>query len=141
MRTSTPKPSAPQWLLIDAEGLLPGRVASRVAMILRGKHRATFVPHQLCGDHVVVINAGKLRVTQAKLRRKTYFKHTGYLGHLRATPMKRMMEERPTEVIRKAVYGMLPHNRLRAPALKRLHVFAGSEHEHAAQQPIPVSLS
>jgi large subunit ribosomal protein L13 len=141
MRTSMPKAPAPQWFLLDAEGQTAGRVAARVAVVLRGKHQPQFSPHRVGGDHVVVINAGKLKMLPAKFRRKTYFKHTGYLGHLRATPLREMFEERPTEVIRKAIFGMLPDNRLRAKALKHLHIFAGSEHEHAAQKPVPFPLS
>ena len=141
MRTSTPKPSAPQWVLIDAEGKLLGRVAPKASMVLRGKHRADYSPHQISGDHVIIINAGKLKMNQAKFLRKTYFKHSGYLGHLRATPLGVMMEKRPTEVIEKAIFGMLPDNRLRAKALKRLHVYASAEHDHTAQQPKSLSLS
>ena len=137
MRTSTPKPPAPRWLLIDAEGQVLGRLAARVAMMLRGKHRPEFSPHLLAGDHVVVINAAKLKMSPSKFRRKTYFTHTGYIGHLRALPLEKMMEERPAEVIEKAVYGMLPGNRLRPLAMKRLHVLAGAEHRFSAQKPIP----
>jgi len=140
MKTSTIPPSAPRWVLIDAEGKNLGRIAARVSMILRGKHRASFSPHQISGDHVVVINAGKLTFTASKFRRKTYYKHSGYLGHLKATPLAKMLAEKPAKVIEKAVYGMLPINRLRAKAMLRLHVFAGSEHTHTAQKPVPLPL-
>ncbi|ALM09435.1 MAG TPA: 50S ribosomal protein L13 [Candidatus Peribacter riflensis] len=136
MKTSTPKAPAPRWLLIDAEGQVLGRLAARVALMLRGKNKALFSPHQLCGDHVVVVNAAKLTMTPAKFRRKTYFTHTGYLGHLKAIPLQRMFEERPVELIEQSVHGMLPRNRLRPQALKRLHVFAGADHTFEAQKPV-----
>jgi large subunit ribosomal protein L13 len=125
---------------VDAEGQVLGRLASRLAILLRGKHRAEYSPHQLCGDYVIVINAGKLKMTPAKFRRKTYFKHTGYLGHLRAIPLEKMFEERPVELIERTVRGMLPANRLRPRALKRLHVFADASHHYEAQKPIPIPL-
>ncbi len=140
MKTSTPPAPAPKWMLIDAEGTNLGRVAVKTVIILRGTHRASYTPHQLCGDHVIIINAGKLVFAASKFNRKTYHKHSGYLGHMKAIPMKRMVEEQPAEVVRKAVYGMLPTNRLRAQALKRLHVYADAAHEHAAQKPVPLSL-
>lgn len=140
MKTSTIPPSAPRWVLLDAEGKNLGRLAARVSMILRGKNRADFSPHQINGDHVVVINAGKLSFPASKFRRKTYFKHSGYLGHLKAIPLEKMLAEKPTKVIEKAVYGMLPANRLRAKAMQRLHVFPATEHTHTAQKPIPLSL-
>ncbi|MDD4628172.1 MAG: 50S ribosomal protein L13 [Candidatus Peribacteraceae bacterium] len=140
MKTSTPKPQAPKWLLVDAAGQSLGHLAAKVATILRGKHRPDYSMHQISGDHVVVINAGKLEFSQAKLRRKTYYKHSGYLGHLKARPLARMAAERPTEVIKKAIYGMLPANRLRPVALKRLHIYAGAEHDHTAQKPVSLPL-
>lgn len=140
MKTSTPPVPAGQWFILDAEGKNLGRMATRIANVLRGKHRATFTPHRTGADHIVVINAGKLTFTASKFRRKTYFRHSGYLGHLKATPLAKMLAERPAKVIEKAVYGMLPINRLRAPAMKRLHVFAGGEHTHTAQKPVPLSL-
>lgn len=140
MKTSTIHPSAPHWVLIDAEGRNLGRIATRVSMILRGKHRATFSPHQISGDHVVVINAGKMSFTASKFRRKTYYRHSGYLGHLKATPLEKMLAERPAKVIEKAVYGMLPINRLRAKAMLRLHVFADASHTHTAQKPVLLPL-
>ncbi|MEI8229820.1 MAG: 50S ribosomal protein L13 [Candidatus Peregrinibacteria bacterium] len=141
MKTTHVKPQAPHWILIDADGKVLGRIATKIVMILRGKNRADWSPHMISGDHVVIINAAKLKMTEAKYWRKTYFKHSGYLGHMKATPLKQMMERRPVEVIEKAIYGMLPDNRLRAQALKRLHVFAGTEHDHTAQKPVPLSLS
>ena len=140
MKTSTMKPPAPKWILVDAADKNLGRLAAQVASLLRGKHRPGFSPHQLWGDQVVVINASKLKFHPVKLRRKTYFKHSGYIGHLRATSLETMMEERPVQVIEKAVQGMLPKNRLRAQMLKRLHVFAESEHTHEAQKPVPLAV-
>jgi len=139
MKTSTPKPPAPQWVLIDAEGQNLGRLSAQIATILRGKHRPEFTPHQICGDHIVVVNAAKLHFHPTKYRRKEYFRHTGYFGHLKKRSLTEMMERKPTEVITKAVRGMLPANRLRKDMLKRLHVFAESEHPHEAQQPVPLS--
>jgi large subunit ribosomal protein L13 len=141
MKTTTLPPPAAQWLLIDAEGQNLGRLAAKVAHILRGKHRRSFAPHQLCGDHIVVLNAAKLAFQPRKFLRKSYADHTGYLGHFRRRSLADVMRERPAEVIERAVHGMLPKNRLRARMLKRLHVFAGSEHSHAAQNPVPLFLS
>jgi len=140
MKTSTPKPSAPHWLLIDAEGQVLGRLAVRVANLLRGKHRPAYSPHLIYGDHVVIINASKLKMTPAKFRRKTFFKHSGYLGHLKAIPLQKMFEERPTDLIEQAVRGMLPGNRLRPLAISRLHIFANAEHTFAAQKPVSTPL-
>ncbi len=141
MKTSTVKPSAPQWVLVDASGQTLGRIATQIAHMLRGKHRPSFSPHQLCGDCVVVINAAELSFEPRKLSQKTYVKHSGYLGHLKSTSLATMMEKKPEEVIRLAVKGMLPANRLRPSMLKRLHIFKGSEHTHTAQQPTPLTVS
>lgn len=140
MKTSTIPVSAPTWIIIDASGQTLGSIATTAAHRLRGKHKPTFAPHQLCGDHVIVINASDLALEQRKLQQKTYYKHTGYLGHLKATSLKEMLEKHPERVIEHAIKGMLPKNRLRTQMLKRLHVFAGAEHTHEAQQPEPVSL-
>lgn len=140
MKTSTVKPQAPRWLLVDAEGQVLGRLAARVALLLRGKHKPTFSPHQACGDHVVIINAEKLSFMPAKFRRKTYHTHSGYLGHLRAIPLRKMFEEQPAKLVEKSIRTMLPNNRLRPVILKRLHVFAGAKHTFEAQKPAPTSL-
>jgi len=140
MKTSIIPPLAPLWVLVDAEGKSLGRMASRVAHVLRGKHRPSFSPHQLCGDHVVIINAAKLAVPQKKLTQKMYRKHTGYFGHLREKTMGTMMEERPEKVVELAVKRMLPANRLRPQMMKRLHVFADGRHDYEAQKPVPLSL-
>jgi large subunit ribosomal protein L13 len=123
------------WVLVDAEGQSLGRMAAKVAHVLRGKHRPTFSPHQLCGDHVVIINASKLSIPQKKLMQKMYRKHSGYIGHLRSKTMGKMMEESPEKVVQLAVKGMLPSNRLRPQILKRLHVFTDENHSYAAQKP------
>jgi len=140
MKTSIIPPLAPLWVLVDAEGKSLGRMASRVAHVLRGKHRPSFSPHQLCGDHVVIINAAKLAVPQKKLTQKMYRKHTGYFGHLREKTMGTMMEERPEKVVELAVKRMLPDNRLRPQMMKRLHVFADVRHDYEAQKPVTLSL-
>lgn len=138
MKTTTVKPEAPKWLLVDAEGKTIGRLSARIARIIRGKHKPTFSPHQLCGDHIVVINAEKLHLPPKKGTRKTYYRHTGYQGNMKVTSLEKMMEKDPTKVIELAVKGMLPANRLRPQILKLLHVFAGDEHPYSAQKPVPL---
>lgn len=140
MKTSTIPAPAPQWVIVDASDQSLGRIAARIAHVLRGKHRPSFSPHQLCGDHVVVINASKLALPQKKLMQKTYKKHTGYIGHLRSKTLGKMMEEGPEKVVELAVKGMLPSNRLRPQMLKRLHVSADENHKYEAQQPTPLPL-
>ncbi len=141
MRTSTPKPPAPKWFLVDAEGANLGRLAAWAASVLRGKHRPTYSPHMLCGDHVIVMNAAKLAIPPGKFRRKEYHRHTGYLGHLRTVSLERLLTEKPTELIERAVKGMLPKNTLRKEMLKRLHVYADATHMHDAQKPVPYTLA
>ena len=140
MKTSTIPAPAPQWVLMDADGQSLGRLAAAAATRLRGKHRVTFSPHQLCGDHVVVVNARKLALHPTKLHRKTYYKHKGMLGHLSKETLGEKMERNPTEVIQLAVERMLPPNRLRKQMLKRLHVFAEAQHDYEAQKPLSVTL-
>lgn len=140
MRTSTIKPEAPAWHIVDAQGQSLGRLAAQVATVLRGKHKPTFSPHQLCGDQVVIINASKLSFPQRKLLQKQYYRHSGYIGHLKSRSLAQMMESKPEEVVRLAVKRMLPKNRLREQMLKRLHVFASAEHTHEAQQPAPLTV-
>ena len=139
MKTSTPK-QAPEWVIIDAKGQSLGRVATRVAMVLRGKHRPTFSPQSLSGDQVVVINTAEIAIPSGKFRRKEYVRHTGYPGNLRRTSLRSAMEKSPPWVMTHAVKGMLPANRLRPRLLQRLHVFAGSDHPHAAQKPVPLHM-
>lgn len=141
MKTSTIKPSAPAWILIDAAGQSLGKVAVKAAMLLRGKHKATFSPHQLCGEHVVIINAGKIALPPKKGMRKIYYRHTGFVGNMKIASLDEMLAKKPTFAIENAVKGMLEANRLRAQILKRLHVFAEAEHPYEAQQPQLISVS
>ncbi len=136
MKTSFPAPSAPQWFILDATDMVLGRMATSVANILRGRTKPSYTPHLRCGDHVVIINAEKVKITGNKLEQKSYFRHAGYLGHLRETKMKDVMVKDPAMVITHAVKGMLPKNATRDHTMKQLHVFAGSEHPHDAQKPL-----
>ena len=124
-----------KWLLIDADGLVLGRLATIIAMRLRGKHRADFTPHVDTGDFVVVINAEKIHLTGQKLDQKMVYRHSGFPGGLKTRTMREQLDRSPTEVIRKAVKGMLPKNKLAAAQLTKLKVYAGPEHPHAAQAP------
>jgi len=131
-----------RWFLVDAEGVVLGRLASKVAQLIRGKHKPTFTPHMDGGDYVVVINAKKVRLTGKKMEQKQYFRHTGYMGHERFTPVQTMLERHPERVIEKAVFGMLPKSTLGKQTLrKKLKVYAGSEHPHAGQSPTPIDLN
>ena len=130
-----------RWHVVDADGQPLGRLASRVAQLIRGKHKPTFTPHMDCGDFVVVINAGKVRLTGRKLEQKRYFRHTGYMGHERFTPVAKVLAKHPERVIEQAVFGMLPKTTLGRQSLrKKLKVYAGPTHPHQAQQPVPVQL-
>ena len=124
-----------KWYLVDAEGKTLGRLATEIATILRGKHKPTFTPHADEGDFVIVLNAGKVKLTGKKLDQKVYRHHTGYIGGLVEVSCRRLLTEKPCEVINHAVSGMLPKNRLRSKMMTRLRVFAGSEHTHSAQNP------
>ena len=138
--TATPKDIEQRWFVVDADGMVLGRLASEVAKIIRGKHKPTFTPHMDTGDNVIVINASKVKVTGRKAEQKTYFRHTGYMGHERFTPFSTMFAKHPERVVEKAVYGMLPKSTLGRQVLRRkLRVFAGPEHAHAAQQPQPLT--
>ncbi len=141
MKTSYPLPAEPSWFIVDASQATVGRVASKVASVLRGKHKATFVPHLPCGDHVIVINAAQAKFTGTKPEKKQYFRHTGYFGGLKATPVERMLEKKPDEVIRLAIKGMLPKNAMRDKLLKRLHIYADATHTHEPQKPAPLTIS
>jgi len=129
----------PEWLLIDAAGQGIGRLSSQIANYLLGKHKPSFTPGVEMGDVVVVINVDKLAITQKKLETKNYYKHSGYPGGLKTVGLKEQMRVHPDRVITAAVWGMLPHNRMGRSILKRLKVYAGSEHPHAAQNPKPVA--
>ena len=124
-----------KWYVIDAEGKPLGRVASKAAHILRGKHKATYTPHIDCGDYVIILNASKVLLTGNKLEDKKYYSHSGYPGGLRTRTAKEMIEKYPEEMVEKAVKGMLPKNRLGRAMYKKLFVYAGSDHKHMAQKP------
>ena len=124
-----------KWYVIDAEGKPLGRVASKAAHILRGKHKVTYTPHIDCGDYVIIINASKVLLTGNKLEDKKYYSHSQYPGGLRTRTAKEMIEKYPEEMARKAVKGMLPKNRLGRAMYKKLFVYAGSDHKHMAQKP------
>ena len=124
-----------KWFIIDAKGKPLGRVAAQVAILLRGKHKPVFTPHVDCGDHVIVINCKDAVLTGNKLTQKYYYRHTGYIGNLKATRYDTLMATKPTKAMELAVKGMLPDNTLGRAALTRLRVYAGSEHDHQAQKP------
>ena len=124
-----------KWYIIDADGKPLGRVAAQAASILRGKHRPEFTPHVDCGEFVIIINAGKAVLTGKKLDQKKYYRHTGYVGGLKEVKYSKLMKEKPEFAMMKAVKGMLPHNTLGAKSLTRLRVYAGAEHDNAAQKP------
>lgn len=140
MPTSMEQETERAWYVVDASGQVLGRLATRVATILRGKHKPTFSPHLDVGDHVVVINAEKVALTGRKRQDKTYRWHTGYLGGLREVTADRMLETHPERVIEWAVQGMLPKNRLGRAMVKKLKVYRGAAHPHGAQQPKPLEV-
>lgn len=129
-----------QWTLIDADGQVVGKVAEKAARILRGKDKPLFTSHVDCGDHVVIINAGKARFTGRKETDKVYTSYSGYVGGHSSENPERLRQRRPELILERAVKGMIPHNRLGATIFKKLHIYAGSEHPHEAQNPQPVSL-
>ena len=130
-----------EWLIIDANGLVLGRLASRIALALRGKNKPNFTPHIDCGDNVIVINADKVVLTGKKMTDKVYVRHTGYPGGQRFNTPAELLKKKPTEVLRHAVKGMLPKNRLGAKLLGNLYLYAGSEHPHQAQKPREIKLN
>ena len=129
-----------KWYVIDAENLPLGRVATKAANILRGKHKVTFTPHIDCGDYVIIVNADKVKLTGNKLDQKMYYNHSGFPGGLRERNAKVMIENYPVEMVERAVKGMLPHNRLGRATAKKLFVYAGAEHNHSAQQPESITI-
>lgn len=137
MKTYMPNPSQVErkWYVVDAEGQTLGRLASEIAKVLRGKNKAIYTPHADCGDYVIVVNAEKIAVTGKKLDQKLYRSHSEYTGGFKETTLKEMMNKKPEEVIKHAVKGMLPKNTLGKNMLKKLHVYAGAEHNHEAQKP------
>ena len=140
--TYTPKASEIQraWHVVDAEGLILGRMASEVAAILRGKHKPTFTPHMDTGDHVVIINADKVVLTGAKLTDKHVYDHSGYPGGLRTRIYGEVLVSKPEEAVRRTIRGMLPKNRLGRQQITKLKVYSGADHPHSAQQPQPLTL-
>jgi large subunit ribosomal protein L13 len=136
--SAKPKEIEQQWYLVDAEGQTLGRLATRIADTLRGKRKPEFTPHIDTGDFVVVVNAEKIAVTGKKREDKIYYRHSGYPGGLRERTFAEEIERRPTEVLRKAVKGMLPRNRLARRQLTKLKIYAGPEHPHGAQNPTPL---
>jgi large subunit ribosomal protein L13 len=143
VRTYSPKPGEVQrqWYVIDAEDVVLGRLAAQVAQLLRGKHKAVFAPHVDTGDFVVVVNADKIALTGAKREQKLAYRHSGYPGGLRATGYDELLSKNPRRAVEKAVWGMLPKNRLSRQQLKKLKVYAGPEHPHQAQEPVPFEIT
>lgn len=142
MKTYSAKPGSvkQEWLLVDAADKTLGRLASEVARRLRGKHKPEYTPHVDTGDYVVVVNAGKVRVTGDKLQKKVYYRHTGYVGNMKSITLEKQLQKAPEEVIEQAVKGMLPRNPLGRAMFRKLKVYAGDDHPHQAQQPRPVEL-
>jgi large subunit ribosomal protein L13 len=127
-----------RWYVVDATNETLGRLASRIARVLEGKHKPTYAPHLDCGDHVIVLNAARVAVTRDKRETKIYYRHSGYPHGLKQETLGQLLARRPEEVIRRAVKGMLPHNRLGARQLRKLKVYAGPDHPHQAQRPEPL---
>jgi large subunit ribosomal protein L13 len=142
MKTWNAKPGEVdrRWYVVDAEGQILGRLATQIADTLRGKGKAEYTPHVDTGDFVVVVNAEKIQVTGNKLDQKRYYRHSGYPGGIRSRTLREQLDRRPTEVLRKAVKGMLPRNRLARAQLTKLKIYAGPEHPHEAQAPEPMKL-
>jgi large subunit ribosomal protein L13 len=142
MKTWNAKPGevARRWYVVDADGQTLGRLATRIADVLRGKDKPQYTPHVDTGDFVVVVNAEKIAVTGKKLDEKLYYRHSGYPGGLKSRTLREQLDRRPTEVIRKAVKGMLPKNKLANRQITKLKVYAGPEHPHAAQAPEPLEV-
>ncbi len=142
MKTFSAKPAEVRrdWYVVDATGKTLGRLSTEIARRLRGKHKPEYTPHVDTGDYIVVVNAAKVRVTGNKLRDKVYHRHTGYIGNLRSVPLGKLLDDAPERVIEHAVKGMLPRGPLGRRMLSKLRVFAGPEHDHTAQQPIPLDV-
>jgi len=143
MRTYTAKPLevARTWYVVDAEAQTLGRLATQIAGVLRGKGKPAYTPHVDTGDFVVVVNAEKIRVTGNKLDQKVYYRHSGYPGGLRERTLREQLDRRPEEVLRRAVRGMLPKNKLASAQLRKLKIYSGPEHPHAAQSPVRLELA
>jgi large subunit ribosomal protein L13 len=143
MNTFSAKPAEVRrdWFVVDATGKTLGRLSTEIARRLRGKHKPEYTPHVDTGDYIVVVNAEKVRVTGNKIKDKMYHHHTGYIGNLKSTSLEKMLDEHPERVLEKAVKGMLPRGPLGRQMFKKLRVFKGPEHDHAAQQPIPLEVN
>jgi large subunit ribosomal protein L13 len=139
--SAKPREIEQKWYVVDAEAQTLGRLATRIADVLRGKGKPQYTPHVDTGDFVVVVNAEKIRVTGKKLEQKVYYRHSGYPGGLRERTLAEQLQRRPEEVLRRAVRGMLPKNRLAAVQLGKLKVYAGPEHPHGAQNPVPMEVA
>lgn len=129
-----------RWYLLDAKGKTLGRFASEVATILKGKHRTDYTPHVDCGDGVIVINAGQIKVTGSKEAQKTYYRYTGFMGGLRAVSFREMLQKKPTRILEHAIKGMLPKTRLGRKQMKKLRLFAGEAHKMDAQKPLTIEV-
>jgi large subunit ribosomal protein L13 len=142
VRTYSPKASEIQrsWHVVDADGLTLGRMATEVARVLRGKHKPTYTPHMDTGDHVIIVNADKVVLTSGKAEKKQVFRHSGYPGGIRSTTYAKLLADKPEEAVRRTVRGMLPKNRLGRQMLRKLKVYAGPVHPHAAQMPETLDL-
>lgn len=142
MRTYSPRPTDanPTWYVVDAQDMVLGRLATQVAHVLRGKHKPTFAPHMDMGDYVIVVNAAGVRLTGNKAEQRMAYRHSGYPGSLKAVPFARLLAERPERLVERAVRGMLPKNSIGRAQLRKLKVYAGGEHPHAAQQPKPLHI-
>ncbi|MEJ2632499.1 MAG: 50S ribosomal protein L13 [Acidihalobacter sp.] len=142
MKTFSAKPAEVRrdWFVVDASGKTLGRLSTEIARRLRGKHKPEYTPHVDTGDYIIVVNAEKLRVTGAKSKDKMYYWHTGYIGNMKSASFEKMMERNPARVLQLAVKGMLPRNPLGRSMFRKLKIYAGSEHKHAAQQPTPLDI-
>lgn len=143
MNTFSAKPAEVRrdWYVVDATDKTLGRLSTEIARRLRGKHKAEYTPHVDTGDYIVVVNAEKIRVTGKKLKDKMYHRYTGYVGHLKSVPLEKLLAEHPERALQFAVKGMMPRNPLGRKMLSKLKVYAGPQHEHAAQQPIPLEIN
>jgi len=143
LKTYVPKPQDVEhnWHVVDANGKVLGRLASEVATILKGKHKPVYTPHMDVGDHVVIINAEKIRVTGKKAETKRYYRHTGYPGGLRSDSFTELLEKAPERILEKAIWGMMPHNKLGRKMFKKLKVYAGGKHPHEAQKPAVLEIA
>ena len=142
MKTYTPKVSEieREWHVVDAEGLILGRVATEVARVLRGKHKPIFAPHIDTGDHVIIVNADKIELSRNKAESKRLYRHSGYPGGIKSESFAEMLDRKPADAVRRSIKGMLPKGALGRQMLSKLKVYAGADHPHAAQQPEPLAL-